>query len=1216
VDFTIHGVFTDAGATMPAGTYVVATNTFTPTAQLAEGTYGYFVKIEDTGGGCTRVVPWELTVDDVTDPVPACLSPTVALGANGQYTLLGTDVFDAANSTDNCGTATYLGSSPASVSCGNIGSPVQVTVTATDGNGNTATCTATITVEDNMAPNAICPTIPNVVLDANGNGALPANIGNGSSTDNCSVIETSPAANFTCTDVGVHTVTLTASDGTNSSTANCSFNVVDNQAPIAVCPATIANVVLDANGNGTLPANIGDGSSTDNCSATETSPSANFTCADVGIQTVTLTVSDGTNSPTVNCPFNVVDGTAPAVNCPAAIADVVLDANGNGTLPANIGDGSSTDNCGTPTETSPSASFTCADLGAQTVLLTATDGSSNFSSTNCSFNVVDNTAPVANCKNITVQLDNDGKWSVSGGDINDNSSDECGIASYLIDGQTFVEYTCADVGANTAVLTVTDLGGNSSTCTATITVEDIEPPVPVCKTTTVQLDGAGNHTLTQNDVYGGGTDNCSIVNFWKMTPTAVDCSQAGTTVPVLVEVFDASGNQASCTADVTVEDAEAPAPICPANIPDVVLGPNGFGSLPANIGDGSSTDNCSATETSPAMTFNCNAGTQMVTLTATDGTNTATVDCAFNVVDNQAPVAHCPANIADVVLDANGNGTLPANIGDGSSTDNCTATETSPAMVFSCADVGAQTVVLTASDGTNGNTSNCTFNVVDNTAPTAICTTTTIQVTLGPDGGYILDPNEVDNGSSDECGGVALSVSPSTLSCQDEGTNTVTLTVTDPNGNSSTCTATVEVNEFITNVVITPTAESCAGAGDGSIVISATAGGGQVGYSIDGGANFSFDGTFTNLTPGTYSIVVKVFGIPNICEVTGSATVAAGNSSQTWYKDADGDSYSDGATITSCAQPSGYILAPLAGTDCNDNDAAINPGATEICNGIDDNCDGQLLPGEVDMDGDGSLACDDCDDNDPAVYPGATEICDGIDNDCDGDIDEGLSGETYTGNVAFYNQAEVDAWPPCYGTIDGSLTILGGNITDLGPLSGITGVTGAVTIYACASLTSLSGLDNLATVGMGLNIYYNFALSDCCAIYSLLDNGGVTGAVTIFFNATGCNSQSEILSECAPTSIGGGNQAISFDDGTDAAVDGIAVFPNPASAAFTVLVPDGLSGGKVSVTDINGRLLLSQPIEKGTAAYRFDSQHLVPGVYMVAVRAAGQPTRVERLVVE
>ncbi len=127
----------------------------------------------------------------------------------------------------------------------------------------------------------------------------------------------------------------------------------------------------------------------------------------------------------------------------------------------------------------------------------------------------------------------------------------------------------------------------------------------------------------------------------------------------------------------------------------------------------------------------------------------------------------------------------------------------------------------------------------------------------------------------------------------------------------------------------------------------------------------------------------------------GSCTFAA-----MWYLNADGDNYYSDSQ-SSCSSPgAGWTSTiPSGGAgDCNDNNNAVNPGATEVCNGIDDNCNAQADEG-FDVDADGYTSCGgDCNDNNNAVNPGATEVCNGIDDDCDSLIDEGFDadGDGYT----------------------------------------------------------------------------------------------------------------------------------------------------------------------------------------------------------------------------
>jgi hypothetical protein len=91
-----------------------------------------------------------------------------------------------------------------------------------------------------------------------------------------------------------------------------------------------------------------------------------------------------------------------------------------------------------------------------------------------------------------------------------------------------------------------------------------------------------------------------------------------------------------------------------------------------------------------------------------------------------------------------------------------------------------------------------------------------------------------------------------------------------------------------------------------------------------------------------------------------------------------------------CVNPAGCV-AGIPGGDCNDFDPARYPGAPELCDGVDQDCDGALPLDEQDSDGDGWMSCaGDCNDFDAGINPDAAEICDLIDHDCDGLPDNGL----------------------------------------------------------------------------------------------------------------------------------------------------------------------------------------------------------------------------------
>lgn len=156
------------------------------------------------------------------------------------------------------------------------------------------------------------------------------------------------------------------------------------------------------------------------------------------------------------------------------------------------------------------------------------------------------------------------------------------------------------------------------------------------------------------------------------------------------------------------------------------------------------------------------------------------------------------------------------------------------------------------------------------------------------------------------------------------------------------------------------------------------------------------DDTDPNINPGADEVCD---GIDNDCDGLVDDADSSVADASTYYLDADNDTYGSPSDSTqSCTQPEGYVVD---GTDCNDDDETVHPGATELCDGQDNNCDAVIPDDEIDDDSDSYVECsidtngwdgdpaviggEDCNDTDGSIHPGAEDVCgDGVDSNCDG----------------------------------------------------------------------------------------------------------------------------------------------------------------------------------------------------------------------------------------
>lgn len=819
---TYHISYEMSGATNAQGT-----GQLPPNQLFGGGKTTVLYTVTDESGSLSKTCSFSVTVADNEAPVLTC--PGAITIQTGYNSCTATPVGTALTVADNCSayqTAYQLsgavsGTGQGQLPAGQAFPPGVTTVTysVTDNDGqSTHSCSFSVTVNDAQQPALTCPGNISSTLSSGCNTTLAGTAATAS--DNCSNVALSYLLSGATTgsgngqlpgglkfQAGETTVVYTASDGTNQVSCSFTVRIKENVKPSLSCPAN-SDLIFDGSCTAALPnyratAQFGDNCTADSALLFVQQPAAGAILSNPGPQTVQLAVTDLSGN-SRSCTFTVTVKDSPnlRITCPPnqtvcngligdykSLAVVTTGCSGSGTPPVSQ-------------MPAPGATIPVYN-GQTTVTLSATDGIRNSI---CTFTVTwkDETPPAAVCKNAAVSLQAGGLAAITVADIDNNSTDNCGVQNRSLNSTSF---NCNNLGVNTVVLTVTDVNGLSSTCTATVTVNDpntycCAAPLAVCKTNPViTLDNTGQAVIALADINNGSSFECGLQSIG-VQPNTLNCTHVSAPLTVTLTVTDQKGATSMCSASVTARDAAPPSVSCKNFTADLQQIPF-VGSQAVIVASdvmASAADNCGPVNLAVSPnTFTCaHIGQNTVTLTASDQQGlTSTCQATVTVRDVTPPKITCPAN-QTLTADAGCSGQVGAWIAT-SKSDNCTPSGSVSVMQSPGSSTplsghnDARTVTLTATDA-SANTATCSFTVTltDVSPPHVVCKNTSVN--LDNSGSGSLNAASVFSSGSDNCGTVnPVSVTPATFNCANLGARVVTLLVNDGNGNTATCSAAVQI---------------------------------------------------------------------------------------------------------------------------------------------------------------------------------------------------------------------------------------------------------------------------------------------------------------------------------------------------------------------------------------------------------------------------------------
>lgn len=620
--------------------------------------------------------------------------------------------------------------------CDNIGL-IDIELWVTDINDNTSKCTLTVDVQDNNDEDGClnpkdCLTLPSDTLTVTqcnpdltpaGLNSMPV-VADDCFCDDSTITFADEAIAYPNADCSAIKRTFTITFNCTNNPIVCTFeqiiNVINQEAPVVICPSpssiTVSSNAVNCNGIATIPEATFSGVCNSGVVVSNNSAFADRDGADasgnypVGTTTFQFFATDACGNSS-SCDYTVIveDGVDPV--CTLMDVSLVLDAMGNASVSYFDLNNGSVDSCGTIASTSVIPSiFDCSDIGDNVVNVVVTDDSGNTTACSATVTITDDAAPVCSLMDITVDLDAMGTVNVTGAQLNNGSTDACGfITSFDVTPSTF---DCSNIGDNTVNVVVTDNSGNTSTCTAVVTVMDDVAPICMLQDITVSI-GANNEAIIDSAAIDNGSmDPCGSIVSFDIVPSILDCSNIGDNT-VNVVVTDDSGNTTTCTTNVFLEDNTTP--IC--NLKDITVSLDNMGMVTftgEDLNDGS-TAGCNGTLTFNVVPnfFGCNdIGDETVVVTVTDNNNNSTTCSAtVTIEDNMPPmITSCPG---DTTLACGADLSDLSVFGDVTATDNCDLnldTLVNVVMNVNACNVGVVTRTFILTDN-EGNSNSCMQNI-------------------------------------------------------------------------------------------------------------------------------------------------------------------------------------------------------------------------------------------------------------------------------------------------------------------------------------------------------------------------------------------------------------------------------------------------------------------------------------------------------------------------